>query len=67
MVGPGDTQINLAGARTKNGEPHDIPLSPAASAVLAETMRIANSDLIFTTNGTTSVSGWSRAKRQLTL
>jgi integrase len=52
-----DTEIKLAGARTKNGEPHDIPLSPQASAALAEAMRIANSDLVFTTNGKTSVSG----------
>ena len=57
--------ITLAGERTKNGEPHSIPLSGPAIAIIAEMPRIARSDLVFTTNGTTSVSGWSKMKRTL--
>jgi integrase len=57
--------IRLAGERTKNGEPHKIPLSVPATIVLQHLPRIANSERIFTTNGKTSVSGWSRAKRNL--
>jgi integrase len=60
-----DDTVNLAGERTKNGEPHTIPLSSAAAIVLQEVPRIANSERVFTTNGKTSVSGWSRAKRNL--
>ena len=57
--------IKLSGERTKNGEPHNIPLSPQATAVLQRVPRIANSERVFSTNGKTSISGWSRAKRQL--
>jgi integrase len=57
--------IKLAGDRTKNGEPHKIPLSVPATIVLQHVPRIANSERVFTTNGKTSVSGWSRAKRNL--
>ena len=57
-----DKAIHLAGARTKNGDPHVIPLSALAESILAAVPRINDSDLVFTTNGETAVSGWSRAK-----
>ena len=57
--------IALDGPRTKNAEPHMIPLSNAASILLQRVPRIANSERVFTTNGKTSVSGWSRAKANL--
>jgi integrase len=57
--------ISLAGERTKNGEPHTIPLSNAALTLIKDLPRIAGSELVFTTNGKTPVSGWSKAKRQL--
>jgi integrase len=57
--------IALEGVRTKNGEPHTIPLSLAASKVVQAVPRIAGSPLAFTTNGHTSISGWSRAKSQI--
>ena len=60
-----DDTISLNGARTKNGEAHDIPLSKPALEVLKHVKRIAGSDLVFTTNGRTSISGWSRAREQL--
>jgi integrase len=61
----------LAGDRTKNGEPHTIPLSKPAAAIVAELPKVAvdangnTSELVFTTNGKTPISGWSTAKRSL--
>ena len=57
--------IHLDGARTKNGEPHIIPLSTAARAVIAKMPHIAGSDYVFTFSGARSVSGWAKAKRTL--
>ena len=58
-------QIRLEGARTKNGDPHFIPLPAPALAIIKELPRVANSDLVFTTTGETPISGWSRAKENL--
>jgi integrase len=60
-----NTTISLKGARTKNGEPHDIPLSAPALALLMDVPSIGDSDYVFTTNGKTTISGWSRAKFDL--
>jgi integrase len=57
--------IKLEGVRTKNGKPHDIPLSVAAVALLEHLPRIASSPFVFTTNAKTPISGWSRAKSEL--
>ena len=57
--------IALEGARTKNAEPHTIPLSLAAGIILTRVPCVAGSERVFTTNGKTSVSGWSRAKGNL--
>ena len=60
-----DDRIELKGVRTKNGEPHAIPLSQPARALIAALPRAAKTDLVFTTTGRTPVSGWSRAKERL--
>jgi integrase len=57
--------VNLKGGRTKSGESHTIPLSLLATIVLQRVPRIADCDLVFSTNGKNSVSGWSRAKTKL--
>jgi integrase len=57
--------INLRGARTKNAQPHTIPLSTVMSSLLNDVPSIGVSDYVFTTNGKTPVSGWSRAKDRL--
>jgi integrase len=57
--------IRLKGERTKNGEPHDIPLCASAIELLDGLPRIADSEFVFTTTGDTPVSGWSRAKELL--
>jgi integrase len=57
----------IAKERAKNGVAHEIPLSDAAVAILKSLPRIRDgrkSDLVFTTTGKTSVSGFSRAKEQ---
>jgi integrase len=60
----GDT-IKLSSKRTKNGEPHHIPLSNAARAILADMPRIADSDFVFTLSGDVPIGGWSKKKRNL--
>jgi len=59
--------IRLEGGRTKNGEPHTIPLSMPALAIIGALPRIASgedaaSDYVFTVTGKSPVSGWGRAK-----
>jgi integrase len=58
-------ELRLPGERTKNHKPHIVPLSPLAREILAAVQRFPNSDLVFTTTGTTPVSGWSRMKNRL--
>jgi integrase len=59
------SMIRLAGARTKNDKPHDIPLSTPAVHLLEGAPHVGSSDFVFTTNGRTPVSGWSGAKSQM--
>jgi integrase len=51
--------------RAKNNRTHEVPLAPIVAEMLAAVARIDESDLIFTTNGKTPVSGFSQAKRRL--
>ena len=60
-----DGQIELSGDRTKNGEPHIIPLSVPARAILETLPRIGDSEFVFTVGGKTPISGWARAKADL--
>ena len=43
----------------------EVPLSSEAIAVLKVLPRLAQSDLVFSSNGAASVSGFSKAKRRL--
>jgi integrase len=54
----------IPGSRTKNGKTHLVPLSALAIEVLSNIPRCAGhqSDFVFTTNGKTPSSGYSRAK-----
>jgi integrase len=60
-----DANLRLAGDRTKNATPHSIPLSTPAKAVIEKLPRITGSPFVFTTNGRTPISGWTRAKTAL--
>lgn len=52
--------------RCKNNVAHHVPLSPQALRILENLPRIMDDqDFVFTTNGKTAVSGFSRAKRRL--
>lgn len=57
---------SLAGERVKNDQAHIVALSEAAIRILESLPRIEGErDLIFTTNGASPVSGFSRAKRRI--
>jgi integrase len=66
---------SLPGARTKNKRPHVVPMPPVAREIIAarldagkqlHDMLDPNGDqLVFTTTGTTPISGWSKMKRIL--
>ena len=51
--------------RAKNNSAHVVALSPPALAILRALPRVNGSDLIFTTNGRTAVSGFGTAKNRL--
>jgi integrase len=55
---------NIPGSRTKNGRAHVVPLSPPVREVIGS-VRAKPGNLVFTTTGTTPVSGWSRMKARL--
>lgn len=55
----------IPGDRAKNGEPHAVPLSEPALALLAGVRRIKGAGYIFTTNGASPVSGFAKAKARL--
>lgn len=59
------TLWTIPAERMKNNRPHDVQLSPAARDVLAPIPKREKCDLVFTTNGRTSISGYSRAKAAL--
>jgi integrase len=60
-----DNTVKLEGARTKNGEPHHIPLSAPSCAVLHNLPRIAGSDFVFTSTGKKPLGAWSREKAKI--
>ena len=60
----------IPGGRTKNAKEHVVPLSAAVRAILNTAPRFGDQDdeqrrPVFTTNGKTGVSGFSRAKTRL--
>ena len=56
----------IPAARTKNGEPHEIPLSDAAVEILKSLPRVeGKARFVFTTNGRTPVSGFSKARQAI--
>jgi integrase len=58
--------LRLSGLRTKNGLPHDVPLPPLAREILKGVVALPGSNIIiFSTNGRTPVSGFSKIKKRL--
>lgn len=57
----------LPAKRTKNASSHIVPLAPLAIDILKSVPRFLDSDLVFTTNGKTPISGFGRLKERLDL
>ena len=57
--------LTFAAHRTKNKRAHFVPLAPMARDVLCSVPRLAGCTYVFSTNGRTPVSGWSKVKRRL--
>jgi integrase len=57
--------LRLSGLRTKNGLPHDVPLPPLAREIFARIPRLSDCEFVFSTNGRTPVSGFSKIKARL--
>jgi integrase len=55
----------IPGSRTKNGRIHEVQLSDLAIEIINSLPIINGSKYLFTTNGSTPVSGWSTAKLKL--
>jgi integrase len=56
----------IPGERTKNDEPHEVPLSHAAVAILDSVPRFADEvGYVFSTRGATHISGFSAGKAAL--
>ncbi len=55
----------LPGERTKNGNPHLVPLSSITREILDGLPRMDGLDLVFTGPGGKSISQWSRPKEKL--
>jgi integrase len=49
----------------KNNKIHEVPLAPAAVAILKEMPRVGRGEFVFSTTGRTAVSGFSKAKEKV--
>lgn len=66
------SELDLANAtwtipakRAKNATQHTVPLAPLAISMLEGLPRFAGSEFVFTTTGTTPISGFGRLKARL--
>jgi integrase len=64
-LSPDSLTWTIPAGRSKNGKAHVVHLSPTAQELIAHIHRHGTSDLVFTTNGRTPISGYSRAKEKL--
>lgn len=55
----------LPAKRAKNATQHAVPLAPVAVELLEGLPRFSKSDIVFTTNGRTPISGFGRLKMRL--
>lgn len=60
-----DGTLDLPASRTKNGRPHQIHLADQALKIFQNLPRTDGQNLLFTTNGETPVSGFSKIKKRL--
>jgi integrase len=64
-IDEGLTRWQIPSGRMKNGKPHDVHLPDAAREILRSMPRRNGVDLVFTTNGRTPISGYSKGKKAL--
>lgn len=64
-VSPDLATWTIPAARAKNGRQHQVHLVEAARVILRSVPRAPNCDLVFTTTGTSVVSGFNRARTVL--
>jgi integrase len=57
--------LTLTPDRTKNARPHVVPLSPPALEILQAMPRIEGCRYVFSTNGRTPASGFSKSKTRI--
>jgi integrase len=55
----------IAKERTKNNQPHAVPLSDSVIALLMVLPRLVGSDFVLTTTGAAPSNGYSKGKRRL--
>src|SRR5262249_55520879 len=55
----------IPGSRTKNKRAHVVPLAPLVSSIIESVKPIEGCRYVFSTNGRTPVSGFSKLKRRL--
>ena len=60
-----DRKLDLPGSRTKNERAHQIQLSVQTLKILLSLPKIEGQDFLFSTNGKTPVSGFSKVKKRL--
>jgi integrase len=60
-----DRTLDLPGSRTKNERAHQIQLSVQTLKILLSLPKIEGQDFLFSTNGKTPVSGFSKVKKRL--
>jgi integrase len=60
-----DRTLDLPARRTKNGRSHQIQLSVQAMNIIQALPKVEGQGLLFTTNGKTAVSGFSKVKKRL--
>lgn len=61
-LGKADPRWEIPPSRAKNDKPHTVWLAPQAVKLIASLPTIDGSDLLLTTNGETSISGFSKGK-----
>lgn len=56
---------HIPGTRTKNGKDHVVPLTPMAVKILHALPRLVNCRFLFSTTGTTPMSGFTNFKKRI--
>jgi len=59
------TAWTIPGERTKNHRPHVVPCTALARVLLAAAKRIEGCSFVFSTTGSSPVSGWTKIKARL--